>query len=165
MLKTIWAACGIVALAFSGSEAAEYDADWVTKMREGAESGIPACQYALGKCYDLGNCEGIPLDYEKAGKWYEKAAVQGFAKAQLELGNQYLFGIGRPYDVPAGLAWVDKAVAQGERFLVLHGNPYSKIVHGSSCKRYLSKAAKESFPSVEKAMRKGYTLCPICQGK
>lgn len=54
---------------------------------------------------------------------------------------------------------------QGQTGLVLHGNPHSKVLHGPSCKYYLSKSATENFTSVEQAKQQGYRLCSICNGK
>ena len=51
------------------------------------------------------------------------------------------------------------------RRAALHGNPSSKVVHGPSCKYYGSKAASESFATLEAARKAGYHLCTVCEGK
>ena len=33
--------------------------------------------------------QGVPLDYTEAVRWYRKAADQGYAKAEYNLGNMY----------------------------------------------------------------------------
>ena len=37
-------------------------------------------QFRLGVCYDDG--DGVPMNKSKAVEWYQKAAEQGYAKAQ-----------------------------------------------------------------------------------
>jgi len=61
--------------------------------------------------YDRG--EGVPKDYETAAKWFTKAAEQGFAEAQFNLGGMYEFGDGVPQDFDAALKWYSKAAEQG----------------------------------------------------
>jgi len=38
--------------------------------------------------------QGVPRDYEKAMQWFRKAADQGFAAAQYNLGFVYQVGLG-----------------------------------------------------------------------
>ena len=44
------------------------------------------------------NGQGVPQDYGKARQWYEKAAAQGLAAAQGNLGVMYANGHGVPQD-------------------------------------------------------------------
>ena len=46
--------------------------------------------------YDRG--ERVPQDYAEAIKWYRKAAEQGYASAQYNLGIMYDDGEGVPQD-------------------------------------------------------------------
>ncbi len=46
--------------------------------------------------YDKGL--GVTQDYAQAAKWYRKAAEQGHAYAQFNLGYMYRFGQGVPQD-------------------------------------------------------------------
>ena len=41
---------------------------------------------------------GLPRDDKQAAEWYRKAAEQGVAEAQVNLGNLYLAGRGVPRD-------------------------------------------------------------------
>ena len=50
-----------------------------------AEQGDPKAQYFLGVMY--ANGQGVPQDYKKAMTWIGKAAVQGDAEAQRDLGK------------------------------------------------------------------------------
>jgi TPR repeat protein len=52
-----------------------------------AEQGDVNAQLLLGSIYDLG--QGVPQDDAEAVKWYERAATQGSAKGQYQLGAVY----------------------------------------------------------------------------
>src|SRR5687767_3621235 len=56
-----------------------------TKAR--AEQGDPEAQYNLAVMHDMGI--GAPKNYTESGKWYAKAAAQGIAEAQFQLGVRY----------------------------------------------------------------------------
>ena len=42
------------------------------------------------------NGRAVPKNYREAANWYRKAALQGYAKAQHNLGNLYVIGQGVP---------------------------------------------------------------------
>jgi TPR repeat protein len=52
-----------------------------------AENGDPTMQLLVGSIYDYG--QGVPQDDAEAVKWYERAAEQGSAKGQYQLGAIY----------------------------------------------------------------------------
>jgi TPR repeat protein len=52
-----------------------------------AEQGDVNVQLLIGSIYDLG--QGVPQDDAEAVKWYERAAAQGSAKGQYQLGAIY----------------------------------------------------------------------------
>ena len=52
-----------------------------------AEQGNVNMQLLIGSIYDLG--QGVPQDDAEAVKWYERAAMQGSAKGQYQLGAVY----------------------------------------------------------------------------
>jgi TPR repeat protein len=52
-----------------------------------AEQGDVQTQLLVGSIYDLG--QGVPQDDAEAAKWYERAAMQGSAKGQYQLGAVY----------------------------------------------------------------------------
>jgi TPR repeat protein len=62
--------------------------------------------YAEGK--------GVPQDYAEALRWYRKAADQGDAGAQSNLGVMYAKGQGVPQDSAEAARWYRKAADQGE---------------------------------------------------
>ncbi len=115
MLKKILCAAGVVLLmAFSNAQAAKCDAACVARIKADAERGNAMAQGALAECYDRGICEGIPHDYTKARIWYEKAAGQGVAEAQYNLGLMYHEGQGVRQDYVKARQWFEKAAAQGD---------------------------------------------------
>ena len=52
-------------------------------------------------------------DYAEAVKWYRKAAEQGIAEAQYNLGVMYANGEGVPRDQAKAVEWLQKAAKQG----------------------------------------------------
>lgn len=69
-----------------------------TKIRQDFESGEHS--------YEQG-------DYAAALKWYRRAAEQGYALAQANLGSMYFDGQGVPQDFQEALKWYRKAADQG----------------------------------------------------
>ncbi|MBT5159564.1 MAG: sel1 repeat family protein, partial [Alphaproteobacteria bacterium] len=61
--------------------------------------------------YDDG--QGVTQDYKEAAKWYLKAAKQGYAKAQFNLGVKYDDGQGVTQDYKEAAKWYLKAAKQG----------------------------------------------------
>ncbi len=87
-----------------------------------ATSGDPAAQYLVGWHYEhldatwgegFTESETSPHDYAQAALWYRKAAEQGYAAAQYDLGDLYLFGHGVHVDYVQGVTWFRKAAEQG----------------------------------------------------
>lgn len=79
-----------------------------------AEAGDAAAQTRLGWIY--ANGIGVPLNEEKAVEWYQKAAAQGYPKAQYELGMMYNSGevvTTVTKDPNKAAEWLLKAAAQG----------------------------------------------------
>ena len=56
---------------------------------------------------------GVEQDDEVAADWYAKAAEQGEAHGQIELGFIYGTGYGRPKDLVLSHMWSSLAAAQG----------------------------------------------------
>jgi uncharacterized protein len=55
----------------------------------------------------------VGQDFAKAKAWFEKAAVQGYSRAQFNLGLLYAEGLGVAQDYAKAKAWLEKAAAQG----------------------------------------------------
>ena len=58
-----------------------------------AQAGDPEMQVRLGHAYLYG-WGGITTNEEEAVKWYRKAAEQGYAEGQYNLGNCFYSGYG-----------------------------------------------------------------------
>ena len=56
---------------------------------------------------------GVEQNYAKAKEWYEKAASQGTAEAQYNLGVMYRDGLGVPQSDEKAIEWFKKAAEQG----------------------------------------------------
>ena len=65
----------------------------------------------FGVCCELG--DGVSKDPAEAVRWYRKAAEQGDAQAQNDLGRCYATGTGVPQDAVEAVAWYRKAAEQG----------------------------------------------------
>jgi hypothetical protein len=59
------------------------------------------------------NGRGVLKDYKQAAKWYQKAADQGDADAQYNLGVMYDKGRGVLKDYKQAVKWYQKAADQG----------------------------------------------------
>jgi len=66
----------------------------------------------LGGIFERG--EGVPVNYDAARAWFEKAAARDFAPAMISLGFLYEHGRGVPRDVAEARRWYEKAAQQGD---------------------------------------------------
>ena len=57
---------------------------------------------------------GVAKDATKAMECYQKAAAQGYAPAQRNLGRMYYWGQGAAQDATKALEWLEKAALQGD---------------------------------------------------
>src|SRR6266581_3983356 len=71
----------------------EADTKLMETIKAAAEKGDPGKQYALGGIYFSGE-HGVAQNYAKAVYWFRKAAEQGSAEAQSQLGFCYNNGWG-----------------------------------------------------------------------
>lgn len=90
-------------------------ADELSDLRDEAKSGDAIAQYNLGVFYDNkeGKGRGKARDSQQAMSWYTKAAEQGHANAQFNLGRMYVTGKGVTQDAELGVSWQLKAAEQG----------------------------------------------------
>lgn len=105
---------------------------YIAKLQAEAERGTADAQRRLGDIYQTGELAPptgdrfdelvakyvkdafLPKDPAKAAEWYSKAADQGNASAQTDLGFMLLYGEGIPKDEKAGHLWLEKAAGQGD---------------------------------------------------
>ena len=83
-----------------------------TAIQQRADANDPAAQTALASCYDLGM--HVKPDGKESIRWLTKAANQGYAPAEYELGRIYLYGRGIDTDYAQALMWERKAAEQGD---------------------------------------------------
>jgi TPR repeat protein len=87
-------------------------------LHKAKKENLAAAQSQLGSVYYAGAL-GVEQDYEQAFHWFERAAEQGFARAQFNLGLCYergeeeLSGMGQTRDREKALEWYAKAAKQG----------------------------------------------------
>lgn len=81
-------------------------------IQQQAETNDPAAQMALASCYDLGM--HVKPDGKASIGLLTKAANQGYAPAEYELGRIYLYGRGVNIDYAQALLWESKAAEQGD---------------------------------------------------
>ena len=60
-------------------------------VREGGGAGTRTAQHNLGACTIKA---GVDVNHKKAIVWFEKAAEQGDAHAQYDVGGMYYHGLG-----------------------------------------------------------------------
>jgi TPR repeat protein len=91
----------------------------IDRARKGAEEGDATAQNSFGLRFASG--EGVPRSEAEASKWFRRAAQQGLADAQFNLGNLfYSASLSRP-PVGTGEArieaymWYHLAAAQGHQ--------------------------------------------------
>ena len=94
------------------------DPEAVGILVKAAEAGqLVAQAYLGGSVYRLGF--GAPADREKAAHYSLLAANQGLARAQADLGRDYIYGSGIPKDYNFAVTWLRKAAAQNNPDAVL----------------------------------------------
>ena len=79
------------------------------KFYAAANHGDPRAETRVGFFYYKGDPfyrgDGFPQDYAKAMKWWRKAADQGYAEAQFDVGHMYWFGEGVSKDLVQSYMW------------------------------------------------------------
>ena len=77
------------------------------QLEKFANNGSVYAQKLLGNYYDL------KKNYAKSFQWFRKAADQGYAPAEKDLGVLYLKGHGLPKNNSKGIYWIEKSADQG----------------------------------------------------
>ncbi|KFI97919.1 tetratricopeptide repeat protein [Bifidobacterium stellenboschense] len=54
-------------------------------------------------------------DFKAAAAWYRKAGEAGHVKAQIKVGDCYMYGVGTPKDEEQARSWYRRAAEQGDR--------------------------------------------------
>jgi TPR repeat protein len=85
--------------------------DSLRVLIEHGEKGDVNAQYQLGAMGD-----GVGQNESKAVAWYTKAAENGHAEAQFNLGTMVLQGEGVEKNIEKGIWWMEQAVANGYEY-------------------------------------------------
>ena len=121
MLKKFFSRCLLLAFVVISSiggflaQAQELSAEQIVKntaIRQKAAQGDAEAQWLTGRFYDLG-LYGHEKNAAEALQWYRKAAEQGNASAQLDLGICYSKGKGLEKDFAVAVKWFRKSAEQG----------------------------------------------------
>lgn len=120
--------------------------DYFAQLHKEAEAGNAEAQFRLGWIHMHGEgytgvtfMRDVPKDADKAHEWYLKAAAQGHADAQYNLGMLYRLGLGVKADAESAFLWLQKAAAQGND--IAQYNLGVMYAEGSGAKRDLSRAS------------------------
>ena len=118
-------------------------------QRAVAEGDQPDALAVLGETYLNG--EGVDKDVKLGIEYFEKAADQGHATAQFELGMMYKEGHeGLVQDVETGLKWLQEAAEQGEAEAQnVLGRHYLQTEKYERSLPYLEKAAAQGHPDAQ----------------
>lgn len=81
-------------------------------LAQQASAGNGHAQFFYAKRLQKG--DGLPTDAKNAAYWYEQAAKQGIAPAQLNLGIMYLRGEGVNPDMQKARTWLENAAHLGD---------------------------------------------------
>ena len=101
-----------IAGAWAQSTDSEPSQSIATRKKQAAAGDVKA-QYSLGMLYHKGFGFGEPRNDGQAAVWFRKAADQGSADAQLELGWLYDEGSGMQRDHTKAMMWYRRAAEQG----------------------------------------------------
>jgi TPR repeat protein len=101
--------------------------------------------------------EGVVQDKKEAVKWYRKAAEQGFAVAQSNLGVMYDLGQGVVQDYKEAVKWYRKSAEQGNA--KAQNNLALMYGQGKGVEKDYKKAAKWFCKAAEKGDEKHIKRC------
>lgn len=86
-----------------------------TELQKQAIDGDADAMYRMGDIYQYGFPQlGIPVYYQQAAEWYERAANKGYMVAQTSLGILYYLGLGVPKNYTKAAEWYKKAAELGD---------------------------------------------------
>ena len=118
---------------------------WFELNMRAADQGLAAAQHSYGLM------ESIYGLKKEAFKWYKKAAEQGHAESQSDLGHAYKFGIGTLRDDKEAVKWFRKAAEQGN----VNAQYYLGLMYEDK-DRVVLKDDKEAVKWFRKAAEQGH---------
>lgn len=128
----------------------------LTTLIKKAESGDVHAQNELGMAYYHGE-RGLQDNKEKAFYWFMKAAKQGSALAQYNVGNYYHFGKGVPQNYEEAFKWYKKAARKEHNGAIYNlGVMYHEGLwmkkNSRVAFRYFLKAAQSGYVDAQNAV-------------
>jgi tetratricopeptide (TPR) repeat protein len=141
-LATLILCLGLLRLA--AQQAGDGNDRSLAALRQKAEAGDVTAEFTLGtKYYSAG-------DYKEALAWFGKAAQQGNAPAQINVGSLFANGMGVSVDYAQAVAWYTRAAEQG--------NPQGQTDAGFmlASGRGVSQDYKKAAEWFRKAAEQGY---------
>ena len=101
----------------------------------------------------------MDVNYKKAIKWYEKAAEQGDAGGQFNLGGMYYHGHGADVNYKKAIEWWEKAAEQGHAHAqfnlgCMYNNGVGVDQSDSMAMRWYAKADAQGEEQAQVAIRK-----------
>jgi localization factor PodJL len=114
-------------------------------LRIAATKGDPAAAYEVGVRFAEG--KGVPVNYEEAMKWYDRAADGGIVPAMFRLGTLYEKGLAGAKDIDAARRYYIRAAERGNakamhNLAVLDADGGNKGPNYKSASEWFRKAAE-----------------------
>ncbi len=118
------------------------------RLKSKAKRGDPEAQFALGLYYYDGL--EVTRDFEAAGMWFRRAALQGHAGAQLAMGKMWLNAEAGPPDEVQGANWIRTAAAQGyapaqTELALLYSDGIGVVQDSTEALNWATKAAEQGY--------------------
>jgi adenylate cyclase len=95
----------------SATQSPQVEDGSLEQLRDAAERGVVKAQYSLAKAYR--DDPALQSDEGLAKVWFERAARQGYAPAQRNLGMSFAKEEGRDHDTDEAIFWLSLALQQG----------------------------------------------------
>ena len=102
----------LIVFLVSGIQSVAAENAVISKLQGRATAGDANAQFELAEIYYKGN--GVMKNYDTAFVWFEKAANQGHAESQHQMGHIYEYGVGLvEKENKKAFEWFHKAAEQG----------------------------------------------------
>lgn len=123
-----------------------------------AERGDAAFQNTLAEMYYVDyRGQGITQSYAEAAKWWRKAAEQGYAESQHDLGMMYATGWGIARNDAEAVKWFRKAAKQGYAWSqhnlgAMYANGWGVARNEAEALKWLRKAAAQGHKNAKRVL-------------
>ncbi|MBL9138687.1 MAG: sel1 repeat family protein, partial [Verrucomicrobiales bacterium] len=128
-----------------------------------AKNGDAEAQLKLGRMYRDGT-DGLEKDLAKACEWWLKAALQGNAAAQGQLGRAYMRGLGVSADSTEAVKWFREGARNGDPWAQLFLGDAYEFGHGPLKKdqqlavTWWTKSMMKGIPRAQMLVGRAYAL-------